>query len=141
MVVTSIRLLTGENIYRTLAPVKRLILVHQLEGPTVIARTWRGAVRTEDSDAYLEYLNQTGLAEYGKTPGNRGVLGLRRVVGDRAEFLLVSLWDSQEAIRQFAGEDIEKAVFYPEDEQFLIEKEDRVAHYEVVHDTAPVAHG
>ena len=115
--------------------------MHQLEGPTVIARTWRGAVRAEDADAYLEYLNQTGLAEYGKTPGNRGVLGLRRVVGDRAEFLLVSLWDSPEAIRQFAGEDIEKAVFYPEDKQFLIEKEDRVAHYEVVHDTAPVAHG
>jgi heme-degrading monooxygenase HmoA len=57
------------------------------------------------------------------------------------EFLLVSLWDSEEAIRRFAGEDIEKAVFYPEDEQFLIEKDDHVSHYEVVNDTAPIAHG
>jgi heme-degrading monooxygenase HmoA len=110
-------------------------------GITMIARTWRGAVSAKDSEAYLEYLNRTGLAEYGRTPGNRGVLGLRRIVGDRAEFLLVSLWDSREAIQQFAGEDIEKAVFYPEDERFLIQKDDRVSHYEVVHDTAPVAHG
>jgi heme-degrading monooxygenase HmoA len=107
----------------------------------MIARTWRGAVKAQDSEAYLEYLNRTGLAEYGKTPGNRGVLGLRRIAGDRAEFLLVSLWDSEEAIRRFAGEDIEKAVFYPVDEQFLIERDDHVSHYEVVHDTAPVAHG
>jgi heme-degrading monooxygenase HmoA len=107
----------------------------------MIARTWRGAVKAKDSDAYLEYLNRTGLAEYQKTPGNRGVLGLRRIGGDRAEFLLISLWDSKEAIQQFAGEDVEKAVFYPEDERFLIEKDDHVSHYEVVHDTAPIAHG
>ena len=102
----------------------------------MIARSWRGATKAEDAEAYLEYLNQTGLAEYRKTPGNRGVLGLRRIVKDRAEFLLISLWDSTEAIRQFAGDDIEKAVFYPEDERFLIERDDHVSHYEVVFDSA-----
>jgi heme-degrading monooxygenase HmoA len=66
------------------------------------------------------------------------VLGLRRIVDDRAEFLLISLWDSRDAIRAFAGEDIEKAVFYPEDERFLVEREDHVSHYEVVFDTALV---
>jgi heme-degrading monooxygenase HmoA len=107
----------------------------------MIARTWRGATNANDAEAYLEYLHQTGFAEYRKTAGNRGVLGLRRIVNDRAEFLLVSLWDSEEAIRQFAGDDIEKAVFYPEDERFLVDRENHVSHYEVVFDTAPVTHG
>jgi heme-degrading monooxygenase HmoA len=62
-------------------------------------------------------------------------------VDDRAEFLLVSLWESEAAIRQFAGDDIEKAVFYPEDERFLVERDDHVSHYEVVYDTAPVTQG
>jgi heme-degrading monooxygenase HmoA len=104
----------------------------------MIARSWRGATKAQDAEAYLEYLHRTGLAEYGKTPGNRGVLGLRRIVKDRAEFLLISLWDSKEAIRQFAGEDVEKAVFYPEDARFLVERDDHVSHYEVVFDTAVV---
>ncbi len=104
----------------------------------MIARSWRGATKAQDAEAYLEYLHQTGFAEYRKTPGNRGVLGLRRIVKDKAEFLLISLWDSREAIRQFAGDDIEKAVFYSEDERFLIERDDHVSHYEVVFDTALV---
>jgi heme-degrading monooxygenase HmoA len=98
----------------------------------MMARTWRGATRAEDADAYLEYLEKTGFSEYRATPGNRGVLGLRRVTGDRAEFLLVTLWDSEEAIRKFAGEDIERAVFYPEDDRFLVEREEHVNHFEVV---------
>jgi heme-degrading monooxygenase HmoA len=107
----------------------------------MIARTWRGATKAEDADAYLDYLHQTGFAEYRKTPGNRGVLGLRRIVNDRAEFFLVSLWESEESIRQFAGDEIEKAVFYPEDEQFLVDRDLHVSHYEVVYDAAPVSHG
>ncbi len=98
----------------------------------MIARTWRGVTKAEDADIYVEYLEKTGLSEYRATPGNRGVLGLRRVVGDKAEFLLVTLWESEEAIRRFAGDDIEHAVYYPEDDQFLIEKEERVDHFEVV---------
>jgi heme-degrading monooxygenase HmoA len=100
----------------------------------MIARSWRGATRARDADAYLKYLHRTGLAEYRKTPGNRGVLGLRRIVKDKAEFLLISLWDSRESIQKFAGEDIEKAVFYPEDERFLVERDEHVSHYEVVFD-------
>jgi heme-degrading monooxygenase HmoA len=102
----------------------------------MIARTWQGATKAEDADAYLEYLNQTGLLEYQRTEGNRGVLALRRIVDDRAEFLLVTLWESEEAIRRFAGDRPEKAVFYPDDERFLIERGERVSHYEVVYDAA-----
>jgi heme-degrading monooxygenase HmoA len=107
----------------------------------MIARTWGGATKAEDAEAYLEYLHQTGFAEFRKVPGNRGALGLRRITGKRAEFIVLSLWESEEAIRRFAGDDIEKAVFYPEDEQFLIEREDRVSHYEVVYDGSAVAQG
>jgi len=99
----------------------------------MIARTWAGAVRAADADAYLAYLHATGLADYRATPGNRGVLALRRIGGERAEFLLLTLWESKEAIRRFAGDDIERAVFYPEDERYLIERDERVEHYEVVY--------
>ncbi len=97
----------------------------------MIVRAWRGATRSEDADAYLEYLNRTGFPEYRATPGNRGVLGLRRVVAGRAEFLLLTLWDSEEAIRRFAGDDPDRAVFYPEDERFLVERGETVEHFTV----------
>ena len=97
----------------------------------MIARTWRGETRAADADAYLQYLHETGFSEYRATPGNRGVLALRRVDGGRAEFLLLTLWESEEAIRRFAGEDIGRAVFYREDERFLIARDERVRHFEV----------
>jgi len=98
----------------------------------MIARTWTGATRAADADAYLDYLHATGFPEYRATPGNRGVLALRRVKGGQAEFLLLTLWDSEDAIRRFAGDDIGRAVFYPEDERFLIARGEHVDHYEVV---------
>ena len=98
----------------------------------MIARMWRGVVRREDADEYTAYIRDTGIAEYTRTPGNRGAWMLRRDDGDRTEFVTYSLWDSLDAIRAFAGDDIEAAVYYPEDERFLIEQEDRVKHYEIV---------
>jgi heme-degrading monooxygenase HmoA len=104
----------------------------------MIARSWRGATKASDADRYLDYLHQTGLAEYRKIEGNRGVLALRRVEDDRAEFLLISLWESEDAIREFAGADIGRAVFYSEDERFLVDRDLHVSHYEVVFDSALV---
>jgi heme-degrading monooxygenase HmoA len=97
----------------------------------MIARIWRGTVRTEDADEYARYVSDTGFAEYGRTPGNRGAWMLRRDDGDRTEFVTLSMWDSVDAIKAFAGEDIEAAVLYPEDERYLV-GESRVTHYEVV---------
>lgn len=98
----------------------------------MIARTWRGATTEEDSDAYLEYLRETGFRQYRATPGNLGVFGLRRIIDGRAELLLLTLWESEEAIRRFAGDDISRAVFYPEDDRFLIDRDDHVDHFDVV---------
>ena len=101
----------------------------------MIARVWRGAVRAEDADAYGSYIGKTGLAGYAATPGNRGAWLLRRDEAGRTEFVTFTLWESLEAIRGFAGEDVERAVYYPEDDRYLIERDLTVKHYEVV-DTA-----
>jgi heme-degrading monooxygenase HmoA len=100
----------------------------------MIARVWRGVTRKEDAEAYLEYLDRTGHAEYRRVAGHRRTITLRRVDGDRAEFVLVSFWDSLDAIRGFAGTDLGRAVFYPEDDRYLVEREDRVAHFDVVYE-------
>jgi hypothetical protein len=86
----------------------------------MIARTWKGAVRKQDGDAYARYMQDTGVAGYAETPGNRGVWMLRRDVDDRTE-----------AVRAFAGDDYETAVFYPKDERFLVQRDLTTAHYEV----------
>jgi heme-degrading monooxygenase HmoA len=101
-------------------------------GRCMIARTWTGAVKRADADEYAEYIRDTGFNEYGETPGNRGAWMLRRDEGDRTEFITLSMWESVDAIRAFAGDDIEAAVLYPEDEKYLIGGESAVKHYEVV---------
>jgi heme-degrading monooxygenase HmoA len=103
----------------------------------MIARMWRGAVRPEDADAYAAYIGETGLAGYEATPGNRGSWLLRREVGELTEFVTFTLWDSLDAVRAFAGDDVERAVYYPEDDRFLVEHDDVVKHFEVADGTRP----
>jgi heme-degrading monooxygenase HmoA len=98
----------------------------------MIARIWHGEVEPEKSDEYLDYLNQTGVPDYRATGGNMGVYVLRRVEDGRAHFLTVSFWESMEKIEGFAGPQPEKARYYPEDEEFLLDFEPTVRHYEVV---------
>jgi heme-degrading monooxygenase HmoA len=98
----------------------------------MIARIWRGVTRESDKDTYFDYLQKTGLKEYASIPGNRGVWVLRRVADGKSEFTLISLWDSWEAIKAFAGPDYENAVFYPEDDKFLLERGPLVTHYDVL---------
>jgi heme-degrading monooxygenase HmoA len=107
----------------------------------MIARLWTGAVRQADADAYAEYIRGTGLEEYTHTPGNRGAWMLRRDEGDRTEFITLSLWDSEDAIRAFAGDDIEAAVYYPEDDRYLVERGPQVRHYVVSHEVHPAEQG
>ena len=99
----------------------------------MIARIWRGATRADDAEAYLEYLHRTGFRGFRETPGNLGALGLRRIADGRAEFFLLSFWASEDAVRRFAGDDAERAVFFPEDDRFLVERGDRVEHFDVVY--------
>jgi heme-degrading monooxygenase HmoA len=98
----------------------------------MIARTWHGVTPSSKADAYFEVLKDSGLKEYRTTAGNRGVVVLRRAEGDRTHFLLISFWESFDAIRRFTGPDLERAVYYPEDREFLLEFEPTVTHYEVL---------
>ncbi len=98
----------------------------------MIARSWHGRVPTSKADAYYAYLLRTGVPDYQATPGNRGVYVLRRTEDDVTHFLLITLWDSFDAIRAFAGPDYEQARYYPEDDEYLLEREPLVTHYEVL---------
>jgi heme-degrading monooxygenase HmoA len=94
---------------------------------------WRGWVRTSDRAAYVDYIERTGMAEYRGTPGNQGAWMLARDLGDdRTEIVTLSFWASRDAIRGFAGDDIGRAVFYPEDDRYLVDRETTVSHFEVV---------
>ena len=104
----------------------------------MIARVWKGRVRHEDAETYADYIRETGFAEYGRTPGNRGAWLLRRDEGDVSEFTTLSMWDSVDSIRACAGEDIEAAVLYPEDERYLIGGESSITHYEVADEIPPL---
>ena len=101
-------------------------------GKEMIARMWHGRVRTADAADYHRYLLKTGLADYRSTPGNLGVYLLKRSEGDVTHFVTLTFWDSIEAVKRFAGEDCETARYYPEDDEYLLEREPCVTHYELL---------
>jgi heme-degrading monooxygenase HmoA len=97
----------------------------------MIARIWRGTVRTADVEQYVAYVRETGIAHYRSTPGNRGAWILQRSSGDTTEILTFSFWEDMDAVRAFAGDDPSQAVYYPEDDRFLVERSPTVEHYQV----------
>ena len=98
----------------------------------VIARVWHGRIRAKDANEYVRYIEGTGLADYRNCRGNRGAMMLVRPNGEEAEVFTISLWDSYDDIAQFAGADISKARYYPKDEQYLLEFEENVRHFDAV---------
>lgn len=100
----------------------------------MIARVWHGVVPQAKADGYAEYLSDSdlGVRDYQRTPGNRGACLLRRVQGDGVHFLLISFWESREAIQAYSGPDIERARYHPYDRECLVEPEPNVTHYEVL---------
>ena len=97
----------------------------------MIARKWHGIVPKSKSDDYLDYLKETGVAECLKGKGNNGVLVFRRDQDDLTHYLFISLWDTLDSIREFSGNNIEKARYFTEDEKYLLEFEPNVDHSEV----------
>jgi uncharacterized protein YndB with AHSA1/START domain/heme-degrading monooxygenase HmoA len=102
------------------------------EGGVMIARMWRGWVRTERLVEYVEVVERTGMDGYRRTPGNAGAQLLTRDLGaGRSEVITLSWWSDLNAIRAFAGDDVEAAKYYPEDDEYLLDREPMVAHFEV----------
>jgi len=103
----------------------------------MIVRAWHGRVAAEKADAYHEFLRRVAIPDYARVAGNRGCRILRRAERGEAHFLLLSFWDSLEAVRGFSGEPVERAHYYPEDAGFLLEMEPSVVHYDMEADSIP----
>lgn len=97
----------------------------------MIMRIWRGITAEDQADAYLEHLQQTALPKLAEQAGQRGAWVLRRVQGGQCEFQVLSLWESKKALRAYAGDKPERAVYYDEDDKYLLEMEPLVRLYEV----------
>ena len=98
----------------------------------MVVRMWHGRVKTEKAAAYRAFLNERAIPDYRSVAGNISVHILERQEGEITHFITMTFWESMETIRGFAGEEVEKAKYYPEDQDFLLEFEPAVVHYEVV---------
>lgn len=96
----------------------------------MITRIWHGRTKAEDADAYLAYIQQTGIKDYSAIPGNLSAKILRKIKGDICHFYTITEWTDIESIKAFAGENIEKARYYEEDKKYLLEFEEKVNHDE-----------
>ena len=97
----------------------------------MIARIWHGRTKVEDYEAYTGFLKERAIPDYRKTKGFVRLIFLRNIIGNEGHFTLITFWENIEVIKNFAGEDYEKAKYYPEDKNFLLEFEEKVAHYEL----------
>ncbi|HEY2348853.1 MAG TPA: antibiotic biosynthesis monooxygenase [Puia sp.] len=96
----------------------------------MITRIWHGRTSLENCDLYLRFLSDKGTKEYLQTPGNLSVKVWRQKAEDCCHFWTVTEWKDIDSVKAFAGEDYEKAVYYPEDEGVLLEFEEQVIHTE-----------
>jgi hypothetical protein len=97
----------------------------------MIARRWHGRVPAAKADEYLRLMEQSGLADYRATEGNRGAWCLYRRDGDITDVEMFTLWDDEAAIRRFAGDDLLKARYYDFDADYLLELEPEVVLFDV----------
>jgi heme-degrading monooxygenase HmoA len=105
-------------------------------GPTFadkpgIARVWHGRTPLARADEYRQYLFDAGVKKIASLPGNRGVQMWMRKSEAEAEFMIVSYWDSVGAIKGYAGPTYENVHDLPRDNEFLIDKETKVRHFEI----------
>jgi heme-degrading monooxygenase HmoA len=102
----------------------------------MIVRTWRGRAALSEPDAYPTHFHDNVLPALRKVTGFRGAALLREDGADVIEFLVLTRWDSMNAVRAFAGTDPGHAVVEPEAVAALISFDRRVRHYEVVEEVS-----
>jgi heme-degrading monooxygenase HmoA len=107
----------------------------------MVIRIWRGWTRVEDAAAYRDYMTRVALPAYAGVDGNTAVYMTHRHDGEREEFAMITVWESIDAVRRFAGDDPEQAVFYPDDDVYLVDREWTVRHYDVYGSHVPPAPG
>lgn len=99
----------------------------------LIVRIWRGQTTIENAGAYVRHVTGTVFPSLAEIRGHRGAYLLQRHTAGRIEFLAVTVWESVDAIRAFAGCDVEAAVVEPEARAVLAEFDSFSRHYELVH--------
>jgi heme-degrading monooxygenase HmoA len=102
----------------------------------MIVRMWHGRVPTSKAQAYRAFQNERAIPDYQSVEGNISAYILEGEEGEVTHFITLTFWENLDAIRGFAGDDVEVAKYYPEDTGFLLEFEPRVVHYEVVGQSA-----
>ncbi|GMN09586.1 antibiotic biosynthesis monooxygenase [Croceitalea sp. MTPC9] len=95
------------------------------------ARIWHGETSAKKFNDYTEFLKKVAVPDYQKTKGFVSLTFLKRVERNIGHFTLITFWENLEVIKNFAGDDFEKAKYYPEDDNFLLEFEEKVVHYDV----------
>ena len=98
----------------------------------MICRIWHGRTPISKAEAYAQFLKERAIPDYRSVQGNLSVVVMRRDEDAVTHFLTVTHWDSESSIRAFAGQDLLKAKYYPEDKDYLLEFEPRVQHYTVI---------
>ena len=96
----------------------------------MITRIWHGRTLKMHAADYRAYVAETGIPEYLSTPGNLGAQIWQQDEGEITHICTVSWWENLESIKAFAGDDFEKAKYYNRDEEYLLEFESSVKHYE-----------
>jgi heme-degrading monooxygenase HmoA len=99
----------------------------------MIARLWRGwAASAVNADRYQDFLRTTFLPALHEIEGYQGVDVFRRTVASEIEFTTITRFDSLEAIRKFAGDDVEAAHVAPFARQLLARFDSRCLHCDIV---------
>jgi len=98
----------------------------------MISRLWHGWTTRENADAYEKLLREEVLPGIHRVRGFKGAQVLRRDANDEVEFVTITLFESLDAVKEFAGEDYELAVVLPEARKLLARFDARSAHYETV---------
>lgn len=98
----------------------------------MILRMWRGVVKSEQREAYIEYQKQVGPPGYREVSGHVATYMVGREIGDNYELSFLTLWESWDAIYSFSGDPVDKAKYYDHDFEYLIDPPETVEHYEVL---------
>jgi uncharacterized protein len=107
--------------------------VRDEEGKNMILRLWKARSAAEKAGEYVQYATTKVFPALSAIEGHRGAYLLRRTLGGATEFVVLTLWQSMEAVRRFAGDNPEKAVVEPPARAMLTSLDDSVTHFEVVH--------
>ncbi len=95
----------------------------------MITRIWHGKTKKEDADIYRQYVSDTGIKEYQKTDGNLDTQIWQKDEDGITHIWTVTHWKDFDSIKKFAGDNFQKAKYYPEDKKYLLEFEPEVEHY------------